>query len=229
MGIETAILGGASLVSGLAGASASRSAASQQADAAQRATEAQQAAAAQQRADLAPWRNTGELANNKIASMLGLNGSSSFTSDDPSYAFRFSEGQKAVDNGAASRGMSLSGGALKALSKYGQDMASTEYSNSFNRYKSVSDSGQSAAAGQGAASANLGNSTANNLMQAGNASAAGTMGTANAWSGALGSAVNNYQQNQLLNLIRQKNDFSVVPGSGSSTKAALYGNEGYFG
>jgi hypothetical protein len=188
----------------LIGSASSRQAASQQADAADRATAAQQAAAEQQRADLAPWRNTGELANNKISQMLGLTGSSSFTSDDPSYAFRFSEGQKAVDNGAASRGMSLSGGALKALSKYGQDMASTEYNNSFNRYKSVSDSGQSAAAGQGAASANLGNSTANNLMEAGNAQAAGTMGTANAWSSAIGSGVSNYQQNQLMNLIGKK-------------------------
>lgn len=204
------------VVSALNGSAASRSAASQQADAAQRATEAQQATTAQQRADLAPWRQTGELANNKLSQMLGLSGSGSFTSDDPSYAFRFSEGQKAVDNGAASRGMSLSGGALKALQKYGQDMASTEYNNSFNRFKSVSDSGQSAAAGQGAASANLGNSTANNLMQAGNASAAGTMGTANAWSGALGSAVNNYQQNQLLNLINSKNSSTIPmqPGGG---------------
>ncbi|MDT7514549.1 hypothetical protein [Rhodoferax mekongensis] len=205
-------MAGASLVSGFLGADASRRAASQQADAAARATEAQAAALAQQREDLQPWVVPGKLANNKLSQMLGLDGTSSFTSDDPSYAFRFNEGQKAVDNGAASRGMSLSGGALKALQKYGQGMASTEFQNSFNRYKSVSDSGQNAAAGQGAATMNFGNSKASNLLEAGNAEAAGTMGTANALSGALGGFVNNYQQNQMLDLYAQKNKLGKYAG-----------------
>lgn len=221
-----------SVITGAMGAEAARKAASQQTDAADRATnaqvqaqrealQAQKEALAQQRADLQPWRNSGELANNRLASMMGLNGASTFTSDDPSYQFRFDEGQKAVDNGAASRGMSLSGAALKALTKYGQGMASTEYGNSFNRYKSMSDSGQNAAAGQGAAAmnygnaaangmTNLGNSTANNLMEMGNAGAASTIGQANAWSGAIGQGVNNYQQNQLMRLL-QGGRSSTIP------------------
>lgn len=201
MGVETLIGGGVSLLSGALGASTSRSAASQQADAAQRATEAQQAAAAQMRADLAPWRTTGETANNRIAALLGLNGQTADYTTDPSYQFRFSEGQKAVDNSAAARGSTLSGAALKALQKYGQGMASTEFQNTFNRLSTVSGQGQNAAAQQGAATINAGNSAANNLIGAGNAAAAGTVGATNAWSNAIGQGIQGYQQNELMKLI----------------------------
>jgi hypothetical protein len=53
---------------------------------------------------------------------------------DPGYAFRMSEGLKALDRTAAARGGLISGGAMKAASRYGQDMASQEYQNAFNRY-----------------------------------------------------------------------------------------------
>lgn len=185
----------------LIGASASRSAASQQADAAQRATEAQQAASEQMRSDLAPWRQTGETANNRIAALLGLNGQAADYTTDPSYQFRLAEGQKSVDNSAASRGSTLSGAALKALQKYGQGMASTEFQNTFNRLSTVSGQGQNAAAQQGAATINAGNSTASNIIGAGNAAAAGTVGTANAITGGISQGIQGYQQNELMKLI----------------------------
>lgn len=210
MGIETAILGGTSLIGGMMGANASRSAASAQADAADRATAAQAAAAAQQREDLAPWANSGKAANNKLMAMLGLNGQASDFTTDPSYQFRLAEGQKAVDNSAAARGSTLSGAALKALTKYGQGMASTEFGNSFNRLAGVSGQGQSAAAGQGAGSMQFGNSQANNLMEAANANTAGQVGSANAWSGAISQGINGYQQNELMKMIRG-NQTSFMP------------------
>jgi hypothetical protein len=52
---------------------------------------------------------------------------------DPGYAFRLSEGQKALERSAAARGGLISGGALKAATRYGQDMGSQEYGNAFNR------------------------------------------------------------------------------------------------
>jgi hypothetical protein len=52
---------------------------------------------------------------------------------DPGYAFRLSEGQKALERTAAARGGLISGGALKAASRYGQDMGSQEYQNAYNR------------------------------------------------------------------------------------------------
>jgi hypothetical protein len=54
---------------------------------------------------------------------------------DPGYAFRLAEGQKQLERTAAARGGLLSGGALKAATRYGQDMGSQEYMNAFNRYQ----------------------------------------------------------------------------------------------
>jgi hypothetical protein len=54
---------------------------------------------------------------------------------DPGYAFRLKEGQKALERSAAARGGLISGGALKAAQQYGQEMGSQEYLNAFNRYQ----------------------------------------------------------------------------------------------
>lgn len=52
---------------------------------------------------------------------------------DPSYKFRFGEGQKAVEQSAAGRGVLRTGGTLKDIANYGQNAASQEYSNIFKR------------------------------------------------------------------------------------------------
>lgn len=52
---------------------------------------------------------------------------------DPGYGFRLKEGLKALESSAAARGGLLSGGTGKALQRYGQDMASQEFGNAFNR------------------------------------------------------------------------------------------------
>jgi len=53
---------------------------------------------------------------------------------DPGYGFRMSEGLKALDRSAASRGNLLSGSTLKGATRYSQDLASQEYNNAYNRY-----------------------------------------------------------------------------------------------
>ena len=86
---------------------------------------------------------------------------------DPGYAFRLSEGQKVLERNAAARGGLISGGALRAATRYGQDMGSQEYANAFKRYNierenqlnplgSLMTSGQNAAAGQGTAAGQYG-------------------------------------------------------------------------
>jgi hypothetical protein len=55
---------------------------------------------------------------------------------DPGYAFRMSEGMKGLERSAAARGGLLSGSALKGIQRFGQDLASQEYQNAFNRYQS---------------------------------------------------------------------------------------------
>tara|TARA_R110000868_G_scaffold104221_1_gene286763 strand:- start:88 stop:960 length:873 start_codon:yes stop_codon:yes gene_type:complete len=55
---------------------------------------------------------------------------------DPGYGFRLSEGMKAMDRSAASRGNLLSGATIKGAQRYGQDLASQEYQNAYNRFGS---------------------------------------------------------------------------------------------
>jgi hypothetical protein len=83
-----------------------------------------------------PWRKAGEQALNKLIPLTDYTkfGMSEFTAD-PGYAFRLSEGQKALERSAAARGGLISGSALKAATRYGQDMGSQEYTNAFNRYQ----------------------------------------------------------------------------------------------
>jgi hypothetical protein len=53
--------------------------------------------------------------------------------NDPGYQFRLNEGTKALQRGAAASGNLLAGGTQKALARFGQDYASNEYGNVYNR------------------------------------------------------------------------------------------------
>lgn len=53
---------------------------------------------------------------------------------DPSYQFRLAEGNKAIERAMAARGKTFTPEAVKALTGYGSDLASTEYANAYNRY-----------------------------------------------------------------------------------------------
>jgi hypothetical protein len=123
-----------------------------------------------------------------------------------------SEGLKALDRTAASRGGMLSGAALRGATRYGQDMASQEYTNAFNRYQtnranqlnplqSLMGAGQTAAGNVAGAGQNYATNAGQNYMNAGNARASGYVGSANAWSNAIGNAYNQYNQNQLMDRV----------------------------
>jgi hypothetical protein len=112
-----------------------------------------------------------------------------------------SEGLKALDRQAAARGGLISGAALKAAQRYGQDLASQEYQNAFNRYQTNRGSvygmlsgqqgvGQAATNAMGTAGQNYANQAGEAYMGAGNARASGYIGQANA----LGGALNNLGQ-----------------------------------
>jgi hypothetical protein len=122
-------------------ASQNRSAASQASDAATQASERAQALQYQmfqeQQKLQEPWRQAGVNALGKMQEQYG-NMPAAFTgqvdlTQDPGYAFRLSEGQKALDRSAAARGGLISGGALKAAQRFGQDLGSQEYQNAYNR------------------------------------------------------------------------------------------------
>jgi hypothetical protein len=52
---------------------------------------------------------------------------------DPGYQFRVAEGQKALERSAAGKGLLLSGGQLKDLTRFGQDMGAQEYGAAYTR------------------------------------------------------------------------------------------------
>ena len=67
-----------------------------------------------------------------------------FSPNDPSYAWRFQQGQQAVERSAAARGLLHSGNAAIELQQYGQGMASQEYGAQFNRTLSAMGASESA-------------------------------------------------------------------------------------
>ena len=194
---------GATLVSGYMGSKAAGAAADAQAQATQEGLAAQERMFNKQVELQEPWRQAGINALNKLGT--GFTGQVDLT-QDPGYAFRLSEGQKALERSAAARGGLQSGSALKAAQRFGQDYGSQEYQNAFNRaltqYNTtagLAGIGQTAtnamtgAAGQYGAAAN---EAAQNI---GNARASGYVGGANALSSALGTGTNLYMQNQWMN------------------------------
>jgi hypothetical protein len=92
---------------------------------------------------------------------------------DPGYAFRMSEGMKGLERSAAARGGLMSGATLKGIQRYGQDLASQEYSNAYNRFRDTQGLQRNALAGvvgYGPTSANaMGNMGQNYATSAGNA------------------------------------------------------------
>lgn len=66
---------------------------------------------------------------------------------DPGYAFRLSEGQKAIERSTAARTGLQSGAALKAAARYGQEMGSQEFSNAYNRFRDTQGLRRNALAG----------------------------------------------------------------------------------
>ena len=230
---------GTSLLGGLFGSNASKRAAELQQQAATRANDYIQAqgnnaqdlinknaASAQNlvQGDFAPYQAVGSTAAS------GLNGAlqNPFQfnlSEDPGYQFRLAQGQKAIEQSAAARGGAVSGGALKALTQYGQGFASNEYQNAFARHQQqlqnlfqgaglgLNASGQDASLRTGI----LGNQSAldsgilgqesqlvsSNLTGAGNAQAAGTVGGANALGGAVNSLGQTANQLFLYNLLNK--------------------------
>jgi hypothetical protein len=160
-----------------------------------------------------PWRQAGIGALNKLIPLTDYTkfGTEQFQ-QDPGYAFRLSEGMKALDRTAAARGGLLSGATLKGAQRYGQDMASQEYQNAFNRYQaeraaqlqplqSLAGIGQTSANTLTGAAGAFGAQTGQNLQDIGTARASGYLGGSNALSSALGQAGQMYQYGQRTNAL----------------------------
>lgn len=217
------IVAGGSLLGGLFGASGAKKAAKAQLQAAREANALQEKMFNQQVALQEPFRQAGLTTQAELLRQFGLGGdatsqgygnmlkdfSAADFQADPGYAFRLQEGLKGLDRQAAARGGLISGAALKAAERYGQDLGSQEYQNAYNRYNQNRSTrynmltgqqavGQNATNAQTQAAGNYGQQAGQTLMDMGNARASGYMGSANAWSNALSGAGNAFMQGQML-------------------------------
>ena len=224
-GVATAVVAGA-VIGGVATnmaageqADAAKQAANTQADANRYASDLQYKMFQEQTALQKPWLQAGENALTRLSTGLqpggefGTKFSATNWQEDPGYAFRLKEGNRALNQAAAARGGLISGNALKAAERYGQEMGSQEYQNAFNRYyrereamlnplQSLAGVGQTTAQslggaaqayGQsaGALASATGASSANSLLAQGQARASAYQGYGNALGQAIG-GIGNY-------------------------------------
>lgn len=179
--------GVASAVGSIVGAGASLLGSQAQAKAAGKAGDAAYAIYQQQRKDLAPQRELGAEATNRLRDIY-LTGATPFTAD-PGYDYRLGQGVQALERGAAARGGQLSGAQQKALARFGQDYGSNEYNQGFNRLSQLAGFGSQAVAQGNQAGAQYAANYGNTVQNAGAARASGYAG--------IGSSINSGINNML--------------------------------
>ena len=238
-----AMIGGGLQQAAAAGeqAQAIESAGQQAAQSTQQAADIQRQIFERQVALQEPWRQAGIGALNQLIPLSQQYqpfGMEQFQ-QDPGYGFRLSEGMKALERGAAARGGLLSGATLKGIQRYGQDLASQEYQNAFNRYQaerqarlgplqSLAGVGQTATQALGGYAGQMGQNLGNLAMtgaatqgQAGLAAANVRASQYGGMGSALGTALASPQvQNYLANIYGG-------PGMGQSTFAQGYNPANY--
>lgn len=170
-----------------------------------------------------PFRQAGITSQNELMRLLGIGGDTTSPgygmltrgyqpedlAIDPGYTFRLKEGEKALARlqsaRSGGRGL-LSGAAIKEGVRYGQDFASQEYQNAFNRMFNLNQqrigalsnlygAGQSATQLLSGQAGQYGENVGNLLTAGGAARASGYAGQANALNQALSQYIN-YQQGQ---------------------------------
>lgn len=200
--VATAVVG-AGVVGAASTVYASGKASDAQVQAANIAAQTQMRMYNQTRSDLAPYRQMGEDAYATLQPKLkdltdGVSIDPNVLKDSDYYRFAESQGLKTAQNSAAARGLGKSGAALKGATSFAEglatgtykdafNMAVTNQTNTFNRLKSLIDTGQNASAQTGSAGTAAATGAASAQIGAGNAQAAGY----NAAGGAIANAANN--------------------------------------
>lgn len=144
----------------------------------------------QQRGDLAPYRESGGIANNALAFEMGLGdrpeGYGGFNLSD-FQKFTMDQGRQQVEASAAARGRLGSGATMNAVNDRGQVMSNAFRGEFLDRLGGMATAGQNAAAQTGAFAGQYAQGMAGVNSAIGNAQAGGMMGFANA----INSGINN--------------------------------------
>lgn len=227
IGTGLAVLGtgllsaGSSMYAANKASSAQKDAADKAAAAQQQALEFQKANYEKSSANLSPFIQSGQGANNLLSSFYGLNGDTALGENalaafarSPDYQFALKEGIGALDNSAASKGSLLSGNQLRAVTEYGSGLATQNLSNYLTRLSGMSGQGIQAGGILGNIGTGAGNSVGTTSTNLGNAYMAG--GTADA-SGYLGMAKGINSGLNTLSLFNQMSQSAYKPsGTGLS-------------
>ena len=214
--------------SAVVGAYSAKKGASAQKQAADQSAEVQREIFQKQTELAEPFRQAGITSQNELMRLLGISGDQTaadygmltrgFAPEqmqmDPGYGFRLREGERALERMQAARGNLLSGGAIKAGQRFGQDLASQEYMNAFNRAQaqlgtrlgalgSLYGAGQAATQQVAGQAGQYGENVGNLLMAGGAARASGYAGMGNALNQALGQYLNYQQGQNVLNALKR--------------------------
>ena len=241
--IAGAVIGGASLLgsigSGIIGSNASSSASKAQIAAQQQTLNWIQSVYQGTGSGLNPYIGTGQQALGSLASFYGIGGNPQGATQGyqafqqtPLYQFPLQQNNLATNRALAASGLTNSGGALRDVSQLNAGYASQGLGQYLSGLGSLASSGQSAAAQLGS----IGVGTSAQIGQAntniGNASALGTIGSANAVSGAIGGGLgalsNPYTLSAINSGISAYNSGSVPAGgalgaSGGYAPGSIYG------
>lgn len=188
------IAGGASLGAAKISSDAAKKSAKATESAVQSSNDTQERIYQQQRADQEPWRVIGQQALEQMGKLYGFSSTGQKTTPDmssftasPDYQFRVDEGVKALNSGYAARGALQSGAAQKAILNYGQQAASQEFGNYFNRLATMAGYGSSANQANAQSGQNYADATGRNNLIAADAKGSSYASQANATNQALGS------------------------------------------
>lgn len=144
----------------------------------------------QDRADYAPWRSAGEGALGRLTGAMA--GNQDQFKASPGYDFRLSQGVQAAERSAAARGLLGSGATMKAVQRYGEGLASSEYNNWFNQNLGLAGLGQNAVNNTVNAGQNATNNITNLYQSNGNARASSYANTGSSINQGINNALSAY-------------------------------------
>lgn len=144
--------------------------------------------------NLAPWLAAGGEALNLQQRFLA--GDQSAYQESPDYQFRLQQGQRGLENSAASRGNLFGGGAQADIMQYNQGMATQGINDWWNRLAGVSQTGQVTANRLGEFGQNYANQAGQNAIGAANARGSSYINNANQWGGVIQGLGNLFGQYQ---------------------------------
>ena len=139
-----------------------------------------------------PYSQMGTNGANALNSMYNSDGSMNYDQfrSMPGYQFRMEEGQRAMDNSGAARGMSQSGAQMKALQKYGQGSADQGFNDWFNKQMQMSGMGMNAVSNQGNFDMNAANGMSQMMVGGADARASGMIAKGGIKNGLFNTGIN---------------------------------------